>query len=121
VPKGRRILIAEDDPDVLLVLTDRLESFGYEVTPVTNGREAVEEVRRTAYTIVLLDIMMAEMDGIEALSRIRGTEPTLPVVMISANRERAVASLAEGAQAYLLKPVDPGHLKATVERWRQRL
>lgn len=115
-----KILIAEDDPDVLLVLRDRLESFGFDVTAVSNGREAVEQVGDGTYAIVLLDVMMSEMDGIEALDRIREIRAGLPVIMISANREKAVASLARGAQAYLVKPIDPGHLRDVVERWRLR-
>lgn len=113
---AKRILIVEDDQDVLLVLRDRLESLGYRIATAANGREAVEEIKHSQYALVIMDIMMSEMDGLEALRLIRGLRPALPVIMVSANKERAVASLAEGAQAYILKPIDQAKLKAEVER-----
>lgn len=115
---SKTIVIAEDDPDVLLFLRDRLESLGFQVAAVTNGREAVEVIVHGHYSIALLDIMMAEMDGIEALRVIRKMQPSMPVIMISASAEKAAASLAAGAQGYLLKPIDPALLATAVERWR---
>jgi len=118
---NKRILIVEDDQDVLLVLRDRLESFGHLITTVTNGQEAVQEITRSQYALVIMDIMMSEMDGIEALRSIRGMRLDIPVIMITANKEKAIASLAEGAQAYILKPIDQTKLKATVEHWLSRI
>jgi CheY-like chemotaxis protein len=114
---GKRILLVEDDQDVLIVLQDRLESFGHWVTSVTNGREAVYEVAKSQYALVIMDIMMSEMDGIEALRLMREIRRDVPVIMITANKEKAIASLAEGAQAYILKPIDQSRLKTEVERW----
>ena len=113
---NKRILIVEDDQDVLLVLRDRLESFGHLITTVTNGQEAVQEITRSQYALVIMDIMMSEMDGIEALRSIRGMR-----LDITANKEKAIASLAEGAQAYILKPIDQAKLKAVVDHWLARI
>lgn len=116
LPEKKRILLADDDPDVLLGIRDRLESFGLYVTAVSNGREAVEEMNRGGYAMVIMDVTMPEMDGIAALRMIRLRQPETPVIIITSNVETAMASLAEGARAYLLKPIDPERLRATVDR-----
>jgi CheY-like chemotaxis protein len=115
-PDRKRILLADDDPDVLLGVRDRLESFGFQVTAVSNGREAVEEIRLGEYALVIMDVTMPEMDGIAALRMMRRTQPDTPVVIITANVENASASLAEGARAHLLKPIDPERLRSVVDR-----
>jgi CheY-like chemotaxis protein len=116
-PEKKRILLADDDADVLLGIRDRLESFGFQVTAVSNGREAVEEMNRGGYAMVIMDVMMPEMDGIAALRMIRLRWPKTPVIIITSNVENAMASLAEGARAYLLKPIDPERLRVIVDRW----
>ena len=115
-PEKKRILLVDDDADVLLGVRDRLESFGFQVTAVSNGREAVEEMNRGGYAMVIMDVTMPEMDGIAALRMIRLRWPETPVIIITSNVETAMASLAEGARAYLLKPIDPERLRATVDR-----
>jgi CheY-like chemotaxis protein len=115
--RRKRILLADDDPDALLSLRDRLESFGLEVTTVSTGRDAVDEMRRGEYAMALLDINMPEMDGIEALRIILQFAPEVPVVMITANPQRAAAALEAGAKGFLPKPIDPQRLKAAVEQW----
>jgi len=117
LPEKKRILLADDDPDVVLGIRDRLESFGFQVTAVSNGREAVEEMSRGGYAMVIMDVTMPEMDGIAALRMIRLRQPETPVIIITSNVENAMVSLAEGARAYLLKPIDPERLKETVGRW----
>jgi len=112
----KRIMLADDDPDTLLVLRDRLESMGFRVTTVTNGREAVESVKRSDYAAVVMDIKMPEMDGLEALRMMKQTRPDTPVIMITSIKEKMGIALIEGAEACLLKPVDPDRLKNALER-----
>lgn len=112
----KRILIVDDDSDTLLVLQDRLESFGYRVTVVSNARSAVQEVQGAGYALVMMDVRMPGMDGIEALHQIRTIRPNMPVIMITSSEGNAARVLAEGANAYLLKPIDPEKLKETVKR-----
>jgi len=112
----KRILLADDDSDTTLVLKDRLESFGYEVTVVSNGQEAIEEIIRERYAAAVMDVKMPEVDGLEALRLIKRIQPTMPVIMITSIEEHVAASMAEGAQACLLKPVDAERLKATMEQ-----
>jgi CheY-like chemotaxis protein len=116
-PEKKPILLADDDPDTLLVLRDRLESFGYPVTTVSNGLEAVEAVRRVDYSGVIMDIKMPDMDGLEALRAIKRLRPEMPVIMITSIREKVMDALAQGAEACLLKPVDPDRLREALDRW----
>jgi len=71
-PTRKRVLLADDDTDTTLVLKDRLESFGYEVTEVSNGREVLEEIKCERYGAVVMDVKMPEMDGFQALSDTAG-------------------------------------------------
>jgi len=112
----KRILLADDDPDTLLVLKDRLESFGYQVTTVANGREAMEGLKRGNYAAVIMDIKMPEMDGLEALRAIKQIRPKTPVIMITSIKEKMGVAVIEGAEACLLKPVDPDRLRAVLDR-----
>ena len=113
----RRVLIVDNDPDILLVLRDRLESFEFRVMAVSNARDAVEEVKRGGYAVVIMDVKMPVMDGIEALRLIRQIQPRTPVIMMTSSEESAMGLLAQGANAYLLKPIEPERLKETVIRW----
>jgi CheY-like chemotaxis protein len=115
-PEKKRILLADDDSDTALVLKDRLESFGYEVTEVSNGHEAIEEFIRVRYAAAVMDVKMPEVDGLEALRLIKRIQPSMPVIMITSMDEHVAASMAEGAHACLLKPVDAERLKAIVEQ-----
>lgn len=112
----KQILLADDDSDTTLVLKDRLESFGYEVTAVSNGQEAIEEIIRKRYAAAVMDVKMPKVDGLEALRLIKRIQPEMPVIMITSIAEHVADSVADGAHACLLKPVDAERLKATVEQ-----
>jgi CheY-like chemotaxis protein len=116
---SKRILVVDDDPDILQVLKDRLDSYGYTVETANDGREALEGLRRQAFDGVILDIRMPEIDGMEVLRQIRESHSVVPVVMITAStiQDRAVEAVGKGAQAYLLKPFNAAQLKQVVERW----
>jgi signal transduction histidine kinase/CheY-like chemotaxis protein len=116
---GKSILVVDDDPDILQVMADRLESYGYRVQTATDGRKALEAFRQHPFDGIVLDIGIPEIDGLEVLQQIRESHSTIPVVMVTASgsKERAVQAVAMGAQAYLLKPFDTARLKDVVERW----
>ena len=121
-----RVLIIDDDHELRTLLKLLLESRHYAVLTAGNGREGVETARRECPDAIILDGSMPEMDGIEALRRLRRTERTknIPVVMLTMRlREGDVlAGLRGGAQEYLTKPVIPeevfNRLKAVLERHR---
>jgi signal transduction histidine kinase/ActR/RegA family two-component response regulator len=116
---GKRLLVADDDPDIRQLVSDLFISQGYHVQTVADGREALRVLSLDQFDGVILDISMPEMNGLEVLAQIRQHQPTLPVIMITATEayDRALVALQAGAQAYLLKPFETGQLKQLVEQW----
>jgi putative two-component system response regulator len=100
------ILLVDDDIFVLKTLTTILENAGYCVTPVDNGLRAVEEFKRNSYTLVITDIVMPGMDGIEVLKKIHEIDPDVPVIIVTASPEldTATEALRYNAFDFLIKP-----------------
>ena len=117
--EARRLLIADDDPDIRQLLSDRLTSDGYVVETAEDGKEALQAVRSKKFDAIILDINMPEMTGLEVLQALRAEQPSLPIIVITAAeaRSRALVAVQAGAQAYLLKPFDPVQLRQMVEQW----
>jgi adenylate cyclase len=113
-----RILVVDDVPDNLDILRMRLESQGYEVVTAGNGVEALEKVRELQPDLVLLDIMMPRMDGIQAVKRLKADSslPFIPVILVTARADAkdVIAGLESGGDDYLTKPVDHAALLARV-------
>ena len=107
--RRRRVLIVDDEPIIAELISDCLASFPepLDVVKAGNGRAALEAVERTRPDLVLLDINMPVMDGLETLKRLRVLHPRLPVLMITGSDGASVAAaLAAGAFGYLPKPMD---------------
>ncbi|KZE85642.1 response regulator [Chromobacterium subtsugae] len=118
---GRRILVVDDDPRNLFVITAALERHGAKLFSAVNGRRALEFLPQQPVDLVLMDIMMPEMDGYQAIAAIRA-DPALaaiPVVAITAKALPAEREkiLATGADDYLSKPVDYDVLVAKAAQW----
>jgi two-component system response regulator HydG len=113
-----KILVVDDDPGHLAMLRTVLSGWGYAPEGATDGEGAVAMVREKAYDAVLLDVRMAGMGGMEALTRIKEFNPAVPVIIMTAfsSVETAVAALKKGAYDYLTKPLDLDVLRLTVER-----
>lgn len=113
-----RILVVDDVPDNLDILQMRLESQGYEVATAGDGVEALEKIRELLPDLVLLDIMMPKMDGIEAVKRLKADRslPFIPVILVTARADAkdVIAGLESGGDDYLTKPVDHAALSARV-------
>ena len=116
------ILVVDDDPDIREVLKDRLESLGYNVFSGASGVEALELLEKQNPQIVLLDIEMPEMSGLEALKEIRKRQIDITVVMITAHGtiERAVEAIRQGAYDFIPKPFEPDHIALIVQRALER-
>jgi len=101
-----RVLVVEDEPRVAAMLRDVLVELGYIVTVAGGGAEALQLVPVFAPDVVLLDLLMPEMSGVEVLEHLRRDRPTLPVVIMSGNEDVDVAraALRDGAFDYLGKP-----------------
>jgi len=114
-----RILVVDDEKVNLYVVTKRLAREGYEVYSATNGQDAIHLIEEKQPDLILLDIMMPGMDGLEVLERIRDVRESrfLPVIMISAKDmvKDKVNALARGADDYLSKPINMHELIARVK------
>lgn len=117
-----RIAIAEDEPELLADLEETLVEFGHEVVATAgNGRDLVERCREFAPDLVITDIKMPDMDGLQAAGQIRKLRPT-PIVIISAyhDPEFVDRALKEHVLAYLVKPLNDQSLKASIALAMQR-
>lgn len=113
----RRVLFADDDPTMTLLMQAALGNAGYAVTTVDNGRAALEEFRRAPFDIVLLDVEMPEMDGFEVCAEIRrGPRRETPVILVTSHDDEAFWSRVETLSAHhLAKPVDWKALHALLQ------
>ncbi len=117
------ILVVDDDRAHRTMLTTLIGGWGYDVTDVDDGGAAIERVREQPYDLVLMDIRMLKVSGIEALDRIKAINPAIPVIIMTAysSVETAVEALKKGAYDYLTKPLDFDKLKLTMERAMEHL
>ena len=123
-----RILLAEDNITNQIVAKGILEKFGYYVDAVANGIEAIRSLEKIPYDLVLMDLQMPELDGLEATRMIRDAaskviHPDIPVIAMTANamagdREKC---LNAGMNDYISKPVDPIILAEKIEKWLNRI
>jgi adenylate cyclase len=113
-----RILVVDDVADNVEILRMRLESLGYEVIVAMDGEQALNKVREELPDLVLLDIMMPKIDGLEVVRRLKAdtTLPFIPVILVTAKAtpKDVVAGLDAGGDDYLTKPIDHGALVARV-------
>lgn len=114
----RKILIVDDEQEVRISLYEALKRQGHEVSVAENGAMALDLLVRAAVDLVITDIRMPELDGLELLKRLKTTSPDLPVVIITghATVESAVSAMKQGAFDYMLKPVDPEVIGETINR-----
>jgi hypothetical protein len=121
---GRRVLIVDDDIRNIFALSSVLEDYGMDIRTADNGREAINITKQGELDVILMDIMMPEMDGLETMREIRKLPDckNLPIVAVTAkamkgDRERCIEA---GAWDYLSKPVDREQLLSVLKAWLQR-
>jgi CheY-like chemotaxis protein len=120
-----RILVAEDNRINVMLATSLLSKLGHRIDTVANGREAIEALTRAPYDLVLMDVQMPEMDGLEATRRIRHAESTgrrrdrMPIIALTASTlegDRQVC-IEAGMDDFLAKPLNPEALRAILARY----
>lgn len=119
---AKRILWADDEIDQLKPHIIFLENKDFEVTPVTNGDDAITLIQEQSFDIIFLDEQMPGMDGLATLNRIKTLQPALPVVMITKSEEESIMEEAIGGKIsdYLIKPVNPSQIVLTIKRILER-
>ena len=111
-----KLLVVDDEKEVLLFLKMFFEAKGFDVLTAESGEEAVRKVKESRPHIVLLDIIMPGMDGVETLSAIREIDPMVGVIMATAVRDSDIAKRAVelGAYDYVTKPFNLKYMETTV-------
>jgi CheY-like chemotaxis protein len=109
------ILLVEDDKNQRLLYEQELRHEGYEVVTASNGKEALEKVQEKLPDIVIMDINMPKMDGIEAMGRILGKNKEIPVIINTAYSNYKDSFMSWAADAYIVKTSDLSELKEKIK------
>lgn len=116
----RKILAVDDEKHIVRLVQINLQKEGFEVVTATNGREALEAVTQHSPDLIVMDVMMPEMDGFEALQKLKENPDTqnIPVIMLTAKAQDAdvFKGWQSGADLYLTKPFNPQELITFVKR-----
>ena len=119
-----RVLVVEDDPDIAELVARYLEKAGYTTARVSSGRDALDAVRAKAPDLIVLDVMLPHVDGLEVCRLLRANDHTasIPIIMLTARAEESerIVGLEMGADDYLAKPFSPNELVARVRALLRR-
>ncbi len=118
-----RILIVEDEEIIRMMFRQSFESWGYQVDCAENGKEALEKCQKDEFHIVVTDLNMPVMDGMELLKKIKSRWPYIEVIVITgfATIESAIEAMKLGAHDFILKPVNFEHVQFTINKCYQRI
>ena len=120
-----KILLVDDEPDILEIISFNLEKVGYQVTTASNGLEALKQAKKTLPHLIILDVMMPELDGIETCERLRQEEQfqdTIIMFLTARGEDYSyVAAFDAGADDYVTKPIKPKVLLSKVKGLLRRL
>jgi DNA-binding NtrC family response regulator len=117
-----KILIIDDDSQIRTLLSERLRFHQYRVITAEDGQDGLDKFKREGADLVLLDLMMPKLDGIETLNLLKKEEPEVIVIMITAfgTIEKAVEAMKKGAYDFIPKPCEPEHILLTIEKALER-
>ena len=113
-----RVLLVDDEEEFVETLAERMRSRGMEVATSNSGGDALELIDKDAYDVVVLDLQMPGMDGIEALERIKRRKPDIQVVLLTghATVEKGDEAMKHGALEFLEKPIDLSKLQEVIHK-----
>ena len=110
----KKILVVEDDQGLRLLYEEELEEEGYEVSTANNGKEAIGKLEKERPDLVVLDIVMPKMDGMEALGRIMGKHRSIPIILHTSHPGYQEDFMSWGADAFVVKSPDLKELKGKI-------
>jgi DNA-binding response OmpR family regulator len=105
----KRVLIVDDEPQIGKIFGLKLKLSGYDVATTTSGAEAIELVRNEKFDVMLLDVLMPEVTGLDVLDSVRGFSQ-IPVILFTARPDIFEIAKRIGANDYISKPINPNHL-----------
>ncbi len=113
-----KVLIADDEKEFVDTLLARLEIRNFSVTAVYSGKAAIEMIEKLKFDVIILDVLMPEMDGIETLKLIKEKSPLTPVIMLTgeATVDNAIQGMKLGAFDFLIKPTDTERLAEKINQ-----
>jgi DNA-binding response OmpR family regulator len=123
-PPAQRVLVVEDDPDIGQLLTHYLQKAGFEPMLLASGRDVLARARREAFDVILLDIMLPGLDGLQVCRALRSDPGTaqVPIIMLTAKGEEPdrIVGLELGADDYITKPFSPNEVIARIRALLRR-
>lgn len=117
-----KVLLVDDEEEFLDVLGERMQVRGMEVKTSASAMQALETLEKESFDVIILDLMMPEMDGLEALKRIKHNRPELQVILLTGHGtiEKGVEAMRLGAMDFVEKPADLETLAGKIEKARAR-
>jgi len=116
----KKILVVDDEPNILRLTTYRLEKLGYDILTAVNGKEAFDTIQNEKPDLVLLDLLLPVMSGIDVCKKAKNDEKLkqIPIILFTADSNTMTAERARkfGADDYITKPFDPNELTAKVKK-----
>jgi len=116
--KQRKILVVDDEKNIRLMLSQALASNTTTIETAINGEEALQKLEQSGYDLLLLDLRMPGMDGVQVLRHVHAEHPKLPVILLTAHGtvETAVEAMQSGAVNFLQKPFSPREIRDAVDK-----
>lgn len=117
-----KVLLVDDEEDFLATLAERLEARGLKVTTANNGENALASIEAEAFDLVVLDLAMPGLDGLETLKRIKARQPEAEIIMLSGQGSirTSIEAMKLGACDFLQKPVDIGELMNKISEAKEK-
>lgn len=115
---SEKVLLVDDEKEFIETLAERMQTRGMEVSTTTSAKKALEMVDTETYDAIVLDLMMPEMDGLEALSVLKGKNPDLQIILLTgqATVEKGIEAMKLGAMDFIEKPADLETLTAKIKK-----
>jgi CheY-like chemotaxis protein len=113
---SKKILVVDDEENIRFLFKEELEEEGYQVEMASNGFEAIDKVKTSKFDVVVMDIKMPGMDGIQALNEIKNMVKDQPVILCSAYGEFKQDFSSWISDAYVVKSADTSELKQTIKK-----